>query len=864
MSHKLDRWLETLGFGKYSKAFAQHQIDYDILPYLTIDDLRDIGVFAVGDRHRLLLAIRAYSERPGVSEATVDQRSAASRRQVTVLFSDISDFTHLSSTLDAEETHTLLNNYFATVDEIIKRYDGAVDKHIGDAVMAVFGAPIAHTNDPERALRAAEEIHRSLDNVKPPIKVHIGIATGQVVASSTGSTTHTEYTVTGDSVNLAARLTDLANAEETLVSAAVQRAVGDLFVGEALGEQMVEGLPEPVSVWRLDHIAHETEARVKHFVGRKRELSRFEGAVTHCLEEGVGETLVVRGDAGIGKTQLAMEVQRRAITKGFSTHTSLILEFGAGKGQDAIRVLVRSILSIAPGSSEQYRSNAMERVVNDGWIRADQRVFLNDLLDLPQPADLQEIFGEMDNTTRGQGRRETLATLVQAKSQRDPVILLIESVHLATPLIKSYISQLAQTVAGCRAILVMTMRPSGDDQDDPWLAELAATSTGMIDLGSLTKDEMSELSQHFGAVQADIRENCMKRSGGNPLFLEQLLVNAVDLRADNIPETLQGIIQARLDAMPENDRRAIQAAAVLGQRFNLEALQAVLSDPDFQMDGLIAQGLIRALSGSYLVENALVLEGAYASLLGNEREAMHAKAADWFEYKDAILYAEHLGRGGADGASRAFLSAAFEQKELLRFDTAINLGRRGLDHGGDPTVLFGLLFLMGDASKSAGRVDEAIANFSKAIAIAPDNKSIGTASTDLAELLSDRPGNAGTEALELLKRAESIADSDDDKIGLSRIYCIRGMTHHSRGDVSEALSAFQKSLHFAERKSDPLLQAQALAGLSVANYGIGRFVSCEKIIRQMLDLASANGFKREEVIGHYRLGEVVPGNRTVG
>ncbi|MCX8955527.1 adenylate/guanylate cyclase domain-containing protein, partial [Ruegeria sp. NA] len=201
---------------------------------------------------------------------------------VTVMFADLTAFTKLSSELDAEDLHALLNQFFSKVDNVVEKYGGRIDKHIGDAVMAVFGAPISHTNDTERAARAAAEIHAVLPTLSPPLSCHIGIASGQVIASTTGSQSHTEYTVTGDGVNLASRLTDISAGGETLVSHDIQRALGPLFVGESIGVKAIKGLNDPVEVWRLDRLARNIRKRRHKFIGRERELSVFSATFDRC------------------------------------------------------------------------------------------------------------------------------------------------------------------------------------------------------------------------------------------------------------------------------------------------------------------------------------------------------------------------------------------------------------------------------------------------------------------------------------------------------------------------------------------------------------------------------------------------------
>ena len=239
MAEDVASWLNGLGLQQYAELFAEQAIDLELLAELDDGDLEKIGIAALGHRKRLLKAAANLTAAPAAVEIPAEE---AERRQVTVLFADISGFTALSERLGAEQTHELLNRYFAVADAAIVGFGGSIDKHIGDAVMAVFGAPVAHTDDPERAVRAAVELHRVSAELAPPVAVHIGIASGQVVASRIGSASHTEYTVTGESVNLASRLTDLAGPGETLASAAVARSLGNRVEGKPLGQRRLLGI----------------------------------------------------------------------------------------------------------------------------------------------------------------------------------------------------------------------------------------------------------------------------------------------------------------------------------------------------------------------------------------------------------------------------------------------------------------------------------------------------------------------------------------------------------------------------------------------------------------------------------------------
>ena len=270
--------------------------------------------------------------------------AAGERRQVTVLFCDLVGYTRLSQQLDAEEVHAVLERFFARVDGIVESFGGTVDKHMGDCVMAVFGAPVAHGNDPERAARAALAIRDAMPDlgaeIGRPVAVHLGLASGQVVASGTGSETHRTYTVTGDSVNLASRLTDQAGSGEILISDAVRRLLSERFVCSPAGALEVKGLIEPVVAWNLGGVRDEAAPLGQAFVGRRTEIAQFDGALQACLDVGSGQAVHLRGEAGIGKTRLLEEWQRRAAARGFACHTGLVLDFGTATGQSVQTAVV--------------------------------------------------------------------------------------------------------------------------------------------------------------------------------------------------------------------------------------------------------------------------------------------------------------------------------------------------------------------------------------------------------------------------------------------------------------------------------------------------------------------------------------------
>jgi predicted ATPase len=243
--------------------------------------------------------------------------------------------------------------------------------------------------------------------------------------------------------------------------------VPPFFACAQAGTLTVKGLAQPVGAFRLVGIG-EAAAERPPFVGRRAELAQFQRVLGACREAGIGQALVVRGEAGIGKTRVVEEFQASAGGAGFACHVGLVLDFGAGIGQDAIRTLLRSLLGLSVSSAPAAAQAAAVRALSDGLVTTEQRVYLNDLLDLPQPTALRALYDAMDNATRNRGKRATIAGLVRSVSERQPLLLVIEDVHWADRLTLEHLATLTETVDGCPALLVMTSRIEGDPLDHAW------------------------------------------------------------------------------------------------------------------------------------------------------------------------------------------------------------------------------------------------------------------------------------------------------------------------------------------------------------------------------------------------------------
>jgi class 3 adenylate cyclase/tetratricopeptide (TPR) repeat protein len=781
-------------------------------------------------------------------------RAEGERRQVTILFSDLAGYSRLAARLDAEETHGVLGHFFEAVDNVVRRYGGTVDKHIGDSVMAVFGAPIAHGNDAERAVRAALDIHAAMPDLRAAtgyeLDVHTGLASGQVVASATGSGVHREYTVTGESVNLASRLTDRARTGEILMSDAVRQSVSHAVDCQPVGDLAVEGFDRPVKAWRIAG-RHPVAARPDggRFVGRRPELHQFGAAARACRQSGRGQVVHVRGEPGIGKTRLVEEFQAAAERQGFARHRGVVLDFGEVKGQDAVQSIVQSLLGLTSEGSDEDRARAARRAVEDGLVRPDRAAVLCDLLDLPPPAEMRAIHAAMDNAARNQAVRDTIAELVRGIAARRPIVIVVEDIHWAAPLTLAQLAALASAAATHPAILLMTTRIVGDPIDRAWRNALRSCPFVTIDLGPLHREEAIEIARQHAALADPVAMSCIERAEGNPLFLEQLLRSAEEATPETLPGSVQSLVLARIDRLGARDKRAAQAASIIGQRFTLVALRHLIDDPAFSCDALVLAHLVRPDAGEYLFAHALIRDGIYESLLRNRRRELHGRAARWFADRDLALSAEHLDRAEDPTAAAAYLAAAMQQAAEFRFDRALQLADKGLKAARSRPDRYALTCLHADLQRRLGDPKASMDAFAGAIGLADNDAErcrayigVGAGVRDLGQY---EPG------IEALDKAERIARACGLDLELAQILFYRGSLYFGAGDIANCLEQHEAALEHAQRAADPEWEANALSGLADGYYAWGRMRAAMDRYRRCMDLARRHGFAAIEVANRF-------------
>src|ERR1700682_5791953 len=796
-------------------------------------------------------------ERIGAIEAERNVDPGADRRPVTVLFCDLVGYTRLSSALDAEDVHAMLERFFALVDATVDRFGGTIDKHIGDAAMALFGAPLARGNDAERAVRAALEIQASVpklaSGLPSALAVHIGIASGEVIASSVGSQHHRGYTVTGEAANIAARLLEKATRGEALVSDDVYQATHHVVSYEPLGPLTLKGVGHPVEAWRPTGM-RSSVPDAHALVGRRSELGQFRAVLDACVNGAAGAAMLIRGEAGIGKTRLMDELQSIAAASDMSCTAGFVLDFGTTRGHGAVRTVVAGLLGLGSEVTPDIAEWAIEEILRDGRLQADDALYLRDLLEMSPPETMRKHYEAIDAAARTHGKERVVAALAKASADSRPLLVTVEDVHWADPETLSLLAAITRATAMSRTVLVMTTRIEGDPLDAHWRSLAGGGTLVTVDLSPLPPADPRSILRRFIDVAA-FADQCVERAGGNPLFLEQLLRGAADLTDGRLPASIQSVVLARTDLLSSQDRRAIQAASVLGQRFSLAHLRALLQEPHYACDTLVRNVLVRPTRDGLQFAHALVRDGVYGSLAYSRERELHGAAAAIF-IDDPVLRAEHLDRASDPNAARAYLAAAKAQAILFRQDQAIALAARGLTLAAEARDTMELAMLVGGLHLDAGRGTEALEAYVQALAVSDEDAHRSRALLGCAS--SNRLIARVDDAFSALAEAEPLAVARRDDRALAEIHYLRGDPHFARGRLVECRGEHELALEAARRVDAPEWQARALSGLADAQYMDCRMATALSHFAGCVDLCEAHDLTRIAVpnrvmMGHCRI-----------
>jgi predicted ATPase len=569
------------------------------------------------------------------------------RRQVTVFFSDLSGFTALNERLDPEDVRDIVNKVWERAGEIVGRYEGRINKLLGDAVMAVFGDPVAHEDDPLRAVRAALELHAAVDGLNrdvelrigTPIGMHTGVNTGVVLTSET-VLDGTQTGPLGDTINVAARLQSLAEPGQVLVGPEARRAIEATFELEDLGLHDLKGKGEPVSVALVRSLASRSVTPVRRqarFVGRDTELSLLRDELER-VRNGAPAFVALSGEAGSGKTRLVEEFRNR-IASDVTWLEGRAYPFAQNIPYYAITDLISNSLGIDESDSAETVRQKLETGI--GALSGDSSEILPPLLQL---YDIEGSLGSSIDREAYRGRLlESIRTLVGALAQQGPLVVCLQDLHWADPSTVDLLRQLA-TEELSPALTLYNYRPEFSIHEGG-IREIRLEELSDRD----TRDLVASLLDTASAP-SELVEFLEERAAGNPFFVEEIVNSLIEnhglarngedwgltgqFDATSVPTTIRGVIGARIDRLDAERRRILQEASVIGREFLFTVLSQVSGGDATLEDGLSAlesADLIRKRSVDpdleYLFKHALTQEVAYQGLLRAKRHELHGLVA---------------------------------------------------------------------------------------------------------------------------------------------------------------------------------------------------------------------------------------------
>ena len=685
--------------------------DGEVLPKLTVEDLKDLGVAVVGHRRKIISAIEelnaASSARAeGVNAVSTQSHvpvgassDAAERRPITVMFCDLVGSTSLAARLDAEDWRNLVGSYLDAASQAVTGFGGHVLKRLGDGLMALFGYPKAQENDAERAVRAALAIQRALAELNarnagkraPQLIARIGLESGQVVVDETGE-------VFGEAPNVAARVQGAAEPGAILITAAVQRQTAGLFVAEDFGARELKGVSELVTLYRIVRASgggrRGGTRALTPLVGREEELDiltrRWERA-----RKGEGQLALVVGEPGIGKSRLIEEFHARLAE---TPHTWVEWSSSQLLQNTPLHPIAEwgRLRFGADLPAEQRLADLENTLQLVGLDAAEYAPLIAPLVDVPLPEDRSPKFSPEELRRR---QLAAMTALVLAGARSQPAVVAFEDLHWADPTSLDLLQTLAERGAQAPLFLVATMRP---EFRPPWSLR---PHHSVMSLAPLDRAEVARMVAEISARHAlarDVVEGVNERTGGVPLFVEEvtrlLLERGVEGGAQAIPPTLQQSLAARLDRLGAA-REIAQIGAVLGRSFSYALLRDVasvaavadrgsaglseagyrgLGEAELQSAlGRLAEADILFVEGdgpkaTYRFKHALIQEAAYESLLKSRRQALHRRAAEALCEAEAEpeAIAHHFTQAGLDdlaiewwgnAGDRALRRSAFQE-----------------------------------------------------------------------------------------------------------------------------------------------------------------------------------------------------------
>jgi class 3 adenylate cyclase/tetratricopeptide (TPR) repeat protein len=592
------------------------------------------------------------------------------RKLVTVLFADVANYTSLAEKLDPEEVHQIMDGCFKILMDEIHRYEGTINQFTGDGVMALFGAPVAHEDHGQRACHAALSIQKAVEGYGEKIKgqhgaefkLRIGLNSGPVIVGSIGDDLRMDYTAVGDTTNLAHRMQDLANPGSVMVSGHTHRLARDFFEFEPLGKVEVKGKEEPQEAYQLIS-AGEVETRIEaaaakgltRFVGRRKEMEALREAFGKA-KSGSGQVIGIVGEAGVGKSRLLLELRGMLREGEYSYLEGRCLHYGGSMPYLPILDVLKTYFDV----EEEDREPTIKEKLQERLRELDEKAEV-------VPPALQEVLSlkvedekyvQLGPQQRRERTFEAIRDLLIRESQRQPLILAIEDLHWIDKTSEEFLDYLIGFLPTASILLILLYRP---EYTHTWGSKSYYGKIGLDQLSAQTSAELVQAILEGGRVAPEIAGLVIGRAGGNPLFVEELTHSLVEngsiKKKDSqfvltrkpseiaVPDTIQGIIAARMDRIEDNLKRIMQVASVIGREFAYRILQSITGmSEDLKASLVNLQGLEFIYEKQlfpeleYIFKHALTQEVAYNSLLLKRRKEIHEKIGQAIEQ----LYSERL------------------------------------------------------------------------------------------------------------------------------------------------------------------------------------------------------------------------------
>ncbi len=791
------------------------------------------------------------------------------RKVVTTLFADLEASTELAARLDPEDLRAVLRPFFEAMAEEIERYGGTVQKYIGDAVVAVFGVPVAHEDDPERAVRAALAMQRRLEALNEDagaggerLAMRIGVNTGEVI---TATGVDRDALVTGEAVNIAARFEGLAPPGGVVVGDRTYRDTQHAVRYRSLGEVTVKGIDRALRAWEAEGETAPPAGRaaapgLAPMVGREDELDLLGLLLNRTAREGRPSLVTVVGPAGIGKSRLCREFLDRAEERRpLRLVRGRCLPYGQGLTYWPLAEILKADAGImdsdpAEAIREKARALVEERLPDEGDTGLAQ-VLLSSIGVVVEPDPLAGAEPAAARELIGRSWRRYLESL----AADGPVVALIDDLHWADEGLLDLVEALADR-GSAPLLLLCTARPDLVERRPSWGGGLGSAAT--ISLSPLSAIEGERLVRHLlegaPAPEEAVRA-VLDRAEGNPFFAQELLRMVIEtgslVRGDagwtlarplpeTLPDTVQGVLASRIDLLPAAEKRALQDAAVVGRTFWQGAVERLGGSPaEAALDALVDKGLVWERDGSVIAgerefafNHVLTTDVTYAGIPRARRAQAHAQALAWMEElttgrseEFAEILAHHAdGAGDRARTARYAMLAGHRNRRVFAALEAIGWYDRAIqaaaDAGGPDTASLvpEAALARGEAQEQLGSFDRAEADYRQALegARASDQGLLeARALAALAHVhwLQDR-FEAGREVLDLaLERARAIGATQL----LAQLLYTAGTLAFGQGRYEEALARHREALRVAESNQDRAGEALARHGLCETLYFLG-------------------------------------------